>query len=136
MVDPTLGDPKADPKKVTSFADNAYIKVHGSEEGLDRLKQAVRESPLPPEGFKIATAAEIAEAKRAEFEKSNPQLALWMKIKAALASDNGQQYFVDELKDSQVPQLRGVLIAVDRVCRPRELAIAVPLPDTQQSLQA
>jgi hypothetical protein len=131
VVDPTLGDPKADAKKVTSFADSAYVKFHGSDQGLDQLKQTVRQAPLPPDGFKIQTATEIAEEKRAEFEKSNPQLALWMKIKGALADANGEQYFTDQLKNSQVPQLRGVLIAVDHACHPKELTVAVPLPDSK-----
>jgi hypothetical protein len=135
VIDPTLGDPKADPKKVPAFADSAYVKIHGSDEGLDLLKQAVRQSPLPPDGFKIKTATEIADEKRAEFEKTNPQLALWMKIKGALADTNGEQYFTEQLKDSQVPQLRGVLIEAKPACRPKELTIAVPLPDTQQSLR-
>jgi hypothetical protein len=134
-IDPTLGDPKADPKKVPAFADNAYVKIHGSDEGLDQLKQTVKQSALPPDGFKIKTATEIADEKRAEFEKTNPQLALWMKIKGALADTNGEQYFTDQLKDSQVPQLRGVLIEAKPACRPKELTVAVPLPDTQQSLR-
>jgi hypothetical protein len=133
VVDPTLGDPKADPKKVPAFADHAYVTIHGSDEGLDELKQTVRHSALPPEGFKIKSATEIAEEKRAEFEKSNPQLALWMKIKGALVDINGEQYFSEQLKDSQVPQLRGVLVSVDRSCHPAELTVAVPLPDSQQS---
>jgi hypothetical protein len=133
IVDPTLGDPKADPKKVPAFADNAYIKIHGSDEGLDRLKQTVRQWPLPPAGFQIETAAQIADRKRTEFEQSNPQLALWTKIKNALVDTGGEQYFTDQLKDSQVPQLRGVLVGVDRACHPKELMVAVPLPDAQQS---
>jgi hypothetical protein len=135
VLDPTLGDPKADPKKVTGFADNAYVKIHGSDEGLDQLKQAVKQSPLPPDGFKIQTATEIAAEKESQFEQSNPQLALWMKIKGALADTQGDQYFTDQLKNSQVPQLRGVLIEVDHSCHPKELMVAVPLPDTQQSLR-
>jgi hypothetical protein len=134
-IDPTLGDPKADPKKVPAFADHAYITIHGSDEGLDRLKQTVRLSALPPEGFKIETATEIAQEKEAEFEKSSPQLALWMKIKGALADSNGEQYFNEQLLAHQVPQLRGVLLSVDRACHPKELTVAVPLPDEPQSFQ-
>jgi hypothetical protein len=133
VIDPTLGDPKTDPKKIPAFADHAYVTIHGSEEGLDRLEQMVRESPLPPADFVIQTAAQIADQKRAEFEQNNPQLALWMKIRSALADANGEQYFTDQLKDSEVPQLRGVLTGVDRACHPKELTVAVPLPDTQQS---
>jgi hypothetical protein len=120
---------------VLGFADSAYVRIHGSDEGLDRLKQVVRQSPLPPVGFEIETAEQIADKRRAEFEQSNPQLALWRKIKGALADANGEQYFTDQLKDSQVPQLRGVLVGVDRACHPKELTVAVPLPDTQQSLR-
>lgn len=134
-IDPTLGDPKADPKKVPAFADNAYVKIHGSDEGLDQLKQTVRQAALPPDGFKVKTATEIAEEKRAEFEKSNPQLALWMKIKGALSDTNGEQYFTEQLKDSQVPQLRGVLMEAKPACHPRELLVGVPLPDSQQTLR-
>lgn len=135
VIDPTLDDPTSDPKKIQTFADNSYIKVHGSDEGLDRLKQQVKESPLPPAGFKIKTAAEIAEEKRAELEKSNPQLALWMKIKGALSDTDGDQYFVSQLKDSAVPQLRGTLLEAKPACRPTELLVAVPLPDSAQTLR-
>jgi hypothetical protein len=135
VVDPTLGDPKSDPHKVANFADTAYVRIHGSNDGLDRLQQQVRQSALPPEGFKVQTAMEIAEAKREEFERGNPQLALWMKIKGALSDSNGEQYFADQLKDSQVPQLRGVLIEAKPACHPKELTVGVPQPDSQQSLQ-
>ena len=133
--DPTLGDPKSDPKKVTSFADNAYVRIHGSDEGLEQLKQTVPQSALPPEGFQIKTATQIAEEKEAEFEKSNPQLALWMKIKAALTDTGGDDYFEHQLKDAKVPQLRGVLIEAKPACRPHELVVAVPAPDSQQTLR-
>jgi hypothetical protein len=136
VMDPTLGDPKGDPKKVPAFADGAYVTVHGSDEGLDQLKQAVRQSPLPPEGFKIKTATEIAEEKRVEFEKSNPQLAMWMQIKGLLADTAGEQYFADHIKDTAMPPLRGVLIAATPECRPRDLMVGVALPDSQQSLHA
>jgi len=136
VMDPTLGDPKGDSKKVPAFADSAYVTVHGSDEGLEQLKQAVRQSPLPPEGFKIKTATEIAEEKRVEFEKSNPQLAMWMQIKGLLADTAGEQYFTEHMKDAAMPQLRGVLIAATPACRPRELTVGVPLPDAQQSLHA
>lgn len=133
VIDATLGDPKADPKRVPAYADGAYRKVHGSDEGLDQLKQLVRQSPLPPAGFRIKTAAEIADEKQAAFESSNPELALWAKIRAALAAADGDRYFAEHLKDTAVPQLRGVLVAVKESCRPTELTVAVPLPDSHDA---
>lgn len=136
VVDPTLGDPKSDPKKIPAFADNAYITVHGSAEGLDQLKLQVKQSPLPPAGFKIKTATEIAAEKEAEFEKTNPQLALWMKLKGALSDTNGEQYFAGTLKDSAVPKLKGTLVEAKPACRPKELLVALPLPDAKGTPRA
>lgn len=135
-IDATLGDPKNDPKKIRDFADSYYVRVHGSDEGLEQIKQQVRQLPLPPAGFKIRTASEIALEKEEQFAKSNPQLALWMRIKGALADTAGEQYFESQLKDSAVPVLRGVLVAGKPACRSRELLVAVPLPDAPQPLRA
>jgi len=136
VIDPTLGDPKSDPKKIPAFADNAYVTVHGSAEGLDQLKLQVKASPLPPAGFKIKTATEIATEKEAEFEKTNPQLALWMKLKGALSDTGGEQYFAGTLKDMQVPKLKGTLVEAKPACRPKELLVALPLPDAQGTPRA
>lgn len=136
VIDPTLGDPKADPKKIQTFADNAYASVHGSTEGLDQLKQQVKQTPLPPAGFKIKTATEISTEKEAEFEKTNPQLALWLKLKGALADTNGEQYFASTLKDSAVPKLKGTLVEAKPACRPKELLVALPLPDDKGAPRA
>jgi hypothetical protein len=136
VLDPTLGDPKNDARKIQSFADDSYVKLHGNSDGLAQLKDLVKQSPLPPDGFHIQTAAEIAQEKEAEFEKTNPQLALWMKIKAALAADNGESYFESELKNSAVPQLTGTLVKADSSCHPSTLLVAVPLPDAQPPFRA
>lgn len=135
VVDPTLGG-GADPKQIQTFADNAYATVHGSTEGLDQLKQQAKSAPLPPAGFTIKSATQIAQEKEQQFEQSNPQLALWMKIKGQLADTNGEQYFNDQLKNSAVPQLRGTLVEAKPECRPKELLVAVPLPDAAQPLRA
>jgi hypothetical protein len=135
VIDPTLGG-GADPKQIQTFADNAYATVHGATDGLDQLKQQVKNSPLPPTGFTIKTATQIAQEKEQQFEQSNPQLALWMKIKGQLADTNGDQYFTDQLKNSAVPQLRGTLVDAKPECRPKELLVAVPLPDAPQPLRA
>jgi hypothetical protein len=128
-IDPTLGDPRNDKKKIQTFADNAYIGFHGSDEGLEQLKQLVKQSPLPPADFRILTAVEIADAKRAQFEKDNPQVALWIKIKEVLSSDNADQYFNSQMKDTELPQLKGVLVEAKPECHAKELLVAVPSPD-------
>jgi len=135
-IDPTLGDARNDQKKIRAFADNAYLKFHGSDEGLEQLRQQVRQAPLPPADFRIETAADIEEAKRAQFEKDHPQVALWMKIRGVLSADDGAQYFESQMKDAAVPQLTGVLLEAKPGCHPKELLVAVPLPDAPQPLHA
>jgi len=128
-----------DPAKqttVAAFLEKVFEQYHGKDpEGLRQLKELAAKSPLPPAGFHIKSVTEIADEKQAEFEKSNPQLALWMKIKGALADTNGEQYFASSLQGTEVQQLRGVLVEAKPACRPKELMVAVPLPDAQQPLQ-
>jgi len=118
------------------YLEKLYGDYHGNDpDGLRQLKDLAAKSPLPADGFQIKSVTEIAAEKQADFEKSNPQLALWMKIKGALADNNGDQYFASSLQNTQVPQLRGVLVEAKPACRPKELLVAVPLPDAQQALQ-
>jgi hypothetical protein len=135
VIDPTLGG-GADPGKILDFADTAYVTVHGSTEGLDQLKRMVKNSPLPPSGFTIKTASQIAQERDAELEKREPQLALWMKIKAQLADSDGERFFNDHLKDAAVPQLKGTLLEGKPECGPKELLVTVPMPDAQKSSRA
>jgi hypothetical protein len=74
---------------------------------LEQLRQQVKQSPLPPADFRIMTALEIADEKRAQFEKNNPEIALWMKIKGVLSGDSGEQYFDSQMKDAEVPTTEG-----------------------------
>jgi hypothetical protein len=136
VVDPGKGtvDPNFQKSTVEPYLEKIYKQYHGDDpEGLKQLKELAATSPTPPAGFKIKSASEIAHEREMEFEKSNPQLALWMKIKAALADTNGEQYFNSSLKDASVPQLKGVLVEAKPACRPKELLVAVPLPGSQQA---
>ncbi len=138
-LDPVKGmaDPKWQQTTVEPFLEKVFQQYHGADsKALDELKRQAAQSPFPPRGFTIQSAADIAREKQAEFEKSNPQLALWMKIKAALSDAAGENYFAAELKGVAVPQLRGVLLDAKPSCRPIELRVAVPLPDSPQSQDA
>jgi hypothetical protein len=129
-LDPAKGgisDPKAR-AAVDAYLTKIYTTWHGSTEGLDRLKQQALASPTPPPGFHIQTSSETAAEKEAEFQKSNPQLALWMSIRWQLAGADGEQYFQSQLLDAAVPQLRGTLVEAKPACHSRELLVAILLP--------
>lgn len=125
-MDPTLGG-AANATQITNFLNTYYRNLHGSDEGLDQLKQQAKDNPTAPAGFHIKTATEIAEEKQKEFETTHPDIALWMKLKATLTSDQGQSYFDSGMKGAQVPELTGTVL--ESKCRAKELQVAVPLPD-------
>jgi hypothetical protein len=133
-IDPSLGG-TMDPKALETYLESAYKGYHGSLDGLDQLKQQAKASPLPPAGFTIETESAILQKKQAAFEQTNPQLAMWMKIKGALSDTNGEQYFAASLKDSAVPKLKGTLVEAKPACRPKELLVAIPEPDQQGNLR-
>jgi hypothetical protein len=128
VLDATLGG-AIDPKNLNQYLDAAYNAFHGSLEGLDQLKAMAKASPLPPADLKIEKASNIEGGYR-ECELCNP-LALWMKIKGALADPNNPTYFDTELKDSAVPPMKGTLIEGKPSCKSKELLVAIPLPDQQ-----
>lgn len=125
-LDPTLGGAQ-NAATVTNFLKNYYTNYHGSADGLDQLEQQAKANPMPPADFHITTAQEIAEGKQKEFETTHPDIALWMKLKATLTSDQGAQYFESGMKGAQVPELKGTVL--ESKCRAKELQVAVPLPD-------
>ena len=132
VVDPVKGqvDPKWQKDTVEPYLEKIYRQYHGEDAaGLKELKQTAAASPLPPDGFHIKSQTEVLEEIRLIFESRNPQLALWMRIKAALSDSKGEEYFTSTLKNSAVPQLKGVLLEAKPVCRPTQLMVAIPLPD-------
>lgn len=125
-VDPTLGG-TGNAATITNFVTKYYTAYHGGPDGLDQLEQQAKASPMPPPDLHIKTAQEIAEEQQKQFETTHPDIALWLKLKATLTSDQGQQYFDSSMKDAQVPELRGTVL--ESKCRAKELQVAVPLPD-------
>lgn len=132
VIDPTLGGSSTNPKSLTDYADKLYTTVHGSDDGLAQLKEQVKQNPLPPDGFQIQTKEQVEAQKDADFAKNNPRLALWNGIKGALSAPDGEQYFTDKLKDSAVPQLRGLVVEAKPSCRPKEILVSVPAGANQQ----
>lgn len=115
-------------KQIDDFLSRAYKGFHGDLTGLPELKAQAKQSAMPPAGFTIRSVTEIAKdkmAKEEEFNKQNPQLALWMGIKDKLAAADGAQYFEKDLKDAGLPKLRGKLVSQSPAVRPKTLVLAM-----------
>jgi len=94
----------------------------------ERTQGTGREVAGPAGRLQPGIGAHAAQRKEEEFKKTNPQLALWMGIKAQLADTNGEKYFDEQLKGSGVPKLKGVVIDASRVPLQRA-AGGYPEPD-------
>jgi hypothetical protein len=130
VMDPAnSGITREDLPVIDGYLKIVYVKIHGSEQGLERLKRQASTGSSPPPGYKIPSEAEIIKEQQAEIERTNPQLAQWVKMKRLLNDTNGELYFSGQLKNNSAPQLWGKLVEVRPACRPRELWIAVPVPD-------
>jgi len=120
--------PAADRKNLTAYLNTAYVKYHGSDEGLAPLLAGAKSSPMPPAGFQIKSAAQI-EKERIEaeqmFDKTHPERALWKDLKAALTSPTADTYFETNMKDALVPRLKGKLVAMSPASKPKELVLAI-----------
>jgi TolA-binding protein len=132
-VDPAKSD-FADPNartQVDAYLKRVYTQYHGGDDGLDQLKQQALASPAPLPDFHIMSGAEAMRKKQEEFAQKYPDLALWMSVKAQLTDTNGQEYFDSSMKGAAVPKLKGTLVEAKPACRPKELRLAVPLPDAK-----
>ena len=127
-LDPTLAG-NTDPVRTRALADSMYLRVHGSDEGLAQLKEMVKASPFPPDGFKIKTVAEIEAEKQKQFDLQHPELATWLKIKGMLSGDGGDASFKAQVEGAALPRLRGRVFAGKPGCNSREILVAVTMPD-------
>ncbi len=120
--------PASDRKNLTAYLNRAYVKYHGSDEGLAQLMTSAKSSATPPAGFLIKSAAQI-EKERIEaeqmFDKTHPERALWRDLKAALTSPTGDTYFETNMKDALVPHLKGKLVAMTPAFKPKELILSI-----------
>ena len=120
--------PASDRKNLTAYLNAAYVKYHGSDEGLSQLLDSAKSSALAPTGFQIKSAAQI-EKERIDaeqmFDKTHPERALWKDLKAALTAPTGDTYFETNMKDALVPRLKGKLVAMTPALKPKELVVAI-----------
>jgi tetratricopeptide (TPR) repeat protein len=117
---------------VEQFLVKAYTSYHGSGEGLTELKTLARAQAVPPADFAVKTANQVAMEKQQQFEKENPQLALWMGVKQALTAADGAQYFEAQMKGTLVKGLKGKVISAKPAVRSKELVVGLADPNTPE----
>jgi hypothetical protein len=119
--------------------ENRYVKYHGAKDLMEEVENLAKTAALPPPDFKLLSKQEVAiaaaaaqEAKDEEIRKSNPMLALWVRIKTELTSADGATYFEKSMKGAGLPagvggvaEFKGKLIEAKPAIRPKELILSV-----------
>ena len=115
-------------KTVDDYLVRAYKGYHGAMDGLPEIKALAKSNAMPPPDFKIKSVKDVAEdenKKQEEFNKNNPQLAMWTGVKTALVAADGSQYFDSKMKGAGLPKLRGKLVSQTPAIKPKTLVLAM-----------
>ena len=117
--------PEGQRRQMNGLLDRLYIAFHGDDSGLDKLKAAAAASPKPPADFTVESAAAAALRKQdEELNRTNPQLAAWIRMRRKLESPEGDGYFAT-LKSTPLPKLKGTLLRATPNNKPKELVLGV-----------
>jgi tetratricopeptide (TPR) repeat protein len=115
-------------QKILDFLKRTYKNYHGSDEGFSELLAVAKAQASPPVDYHIKTAAQIADEqhKKDVIEDGlHPELALWKSIKAALTGAEGSTYFSSNMKEAQLPVLKGKVVKLEPEMKPKTLVLAL-----------
>jgi hypothetical protein len=127
--------PAANRTKVQEYFKKIYDQYHGSDQGADALLAQAKNSPLPPDGFKIVSQADTANQQAQELQgklQADPSLALWYSLQQSLTGDQGDSFFANNVKDAEIPggangikSFSGTVISLDPPEKPTKIVLGV-----------
>ena len=112
-------------KQTDAYLKKAYAGYHGDATGLDDVKAMAAKSALPPADYKLKSVTEIqSEQNLSEdaFNKAHPEIALWRSLRTELTGAGGADYFSKNMKEHEVPNLKGKVVAQPS---PKELTVSI-----------
>ena len=99
-------------EQVDTYLKKVYTNYHGSEEGLDEIKEMAKTRALPPADLKIKSKDVIAFEKDAADRKANPLLYQYLDLKDALTGPQGDSTWA-ELKGKLTPKMQLYVVGSD-----------------------
>jgi tetratricopeptide (TPR) repeat protein len=95
--------PQASRDQIMRSFEKNYVNFHGGKDKMDEVLALAKANAVVPDGFKVLSQDEILQAQEKELETTNPQLAVWVKMKRGLTGPDGASYFASSVKDSNIP---------------------------------
>jgi hypothetical protein len=127
--------PAGNRPQVQTYFKKIYDQYHGSDDGADQLLTQAKSTPLPPDGFKIVSAADTANQAAAQLQskiQADPALGLWYSLQQSLTNDQGESFFTNNVKDAEIPggangikDFSGTVISLDPPDRPKKIVLGV-----------
>ena len=123
--------------QVLSYFNKVYQQYHGGTDGADQVLAQAKTSALPPAGFTVASAGDLAKNQAQQLQQridADPAFKLWYGIEQQLQSQGDQ--FWNQMKGAEVPgtQVEGVknfsgtVISVDPPDKPTKVVLGVTDP--------
>jgi hypothetical protein len=120
-------------RQVDELADRLYATYHGDADGLEKLKSASAASPFPPADFQVDSAEAVRQRKAEEaLNQADPELAAWLRISKQLSGPGAEAYFLETLKPSPLPQLRGTVIRCTPANKPTEVMLGLTSAEAEE----
>jgi hypothetical protein len=125
--------PEAQRRELAATLERAYTAYHGDASGLEELRAGAAANAYPPDGFNVESAA-AATARRQdeELNRTNPQLAQWLRIRKQLEAPGGEKYLAETLSTAPLPRLKGVLIRGTPANKPQEIGLGIQDPAVEE----
>jgi hypothetical protein len=129
--------PAAQRATLLAYFNKAYSDFHGSPDGAQPILDQAKTSALPPDGFTIASANDLA-TKQADVMNqriaSDPAFKMWYAVKQNL-QDKGDAFFTSDIKDVEIPggaegvkDFNGTVISLDPPDKPTKVVLGVEDP--------
>jgi tetratricopeptide (TPR) repeat protein len=118
--------PDGQRRQLAPLAERLYTTWHGEATGFDQLRIAAAAATFPPAGFDIESASAAALRKQdEELNRTNPQLASWIRMRRQLEAAGGEAYFAT-VRNTPLPmRLKGTLLRATPAGKPNELVLGV-----------
>ncbi len=122
---------------VLAYFNKVYAQYHGGADGADQVLAQAKTAALPPAGFNVTSANDIAKNQAAQLQgriDSDPAFKLWYSIQQSLVQQGDQ--FWSQMKDAEVPgtqvegvkSFNGTVISVDPADKPTKVVLGVTDP--------
>ena len=123
--------------QILAYFNKVYAQYHGSADGADQVLAQAKTAALPPAGFNIPSATDLAKNQAAQLQQridSDPAFKLWYSIEQNLIQQGDA--FWNQMKGAEVPgtQVEGVknfsgtVISVDPPDKPTKVVLGVTDP--------